>query len=206
MKNNLSLLAILVSFGLLTSCSKNIAPFQKSNTVTYEANSIPILERNEGKLIISSVNQNESNSNENSNNLTSSTDPSFTDISKVTLPQIPSTSNIEKLTDVSSIVSTKELSYSNKKITVEQIREFKKIQKEIKKKSTSTGGKSQLVALILAAFVGVIGIHRFYLGYTTYGILQLLTGGGCGVWAIIDLIRIATGDLKPKGGDYSEKF
>lgn len=67
-------------------------------------------------------------------------------------------------------------------------------------------GKSQLVALILVIFVGGIGIHRFYLGYTGIGIIQLLTLGGCGIWALIDLIRIATGDLKPKGGEYSEKL
>jgi len=69
-----------------------------------------------------------------------------------------------------------------------------------------SSGKSQLVALILVIFVGGIGIHRFYLGYTGIGIIQLLTLGGCGIWALIDLIRIATGDLKPKGGEYSEKL
>ncbi len=68
------------------------------------------------------------------------------------------------------------------------------------------GGKSQLVALILVIFVGGLGIHRFYLGYTSIGIIQLLTLGGCGIWALIDLVRIATGDLKPKGGEYSEKL
>lgn len=68
------------------------------------------------------------------------------------------------------------------------------------------GGKSQLIALILVIFVGGLGIHRFYLGYTSIGIIQLLTLGGCGIWALIDLVRIATGDLKPKGGDYAEKL
>ncbi len=68
----------------------------------------------------------------------------------------------------------------------------------------ASSGKSQLVALILVIFVGGIGIHRFYLGYTGIGIIQLLTLGGCGIWALIDLIRIATGDLKPKDGEYSE--
>tara|TARA_R110002050_G_scaffold300786_1_gene472682 strand:- start:20077 stop:20733 length:657 start_codon:yes stop_codon:yes gene_type:complete len=68
----------------------------------------------------------------------------------------------------------------------------------------STGGKSQLIALLLVIFVGIIGIHRFYLGYTGIGIIQLLTLGGCGVWALIDLIRIITGDLKPNGGNYTE--
>ncbi|WP_197748876.1 MULTISPECIES: TM2 domain-containing protein [Hymenobacter] len=67
-------------------------------------------------------------------------------------------------------------------------------------------GKSQAVALILVLLVGGLGIHRFYLGYTGIGIAQLLTLGGCGIWALIDLIRIITGDLKPKGGDYAKKL
>ena len=62
------------------------------------------------------------------------------------------------------------------------------------------------MALILCLLVGGLGIHRFYLGYTTVGIIQLLTGGGCGIWALIDLIRIIMGDLKPKGGNYAQKF
>ncbi len=67
-----------------------------------------------------------------------------------------------------------------------------------------SSGKSQLIALVLAALIGVLGIHRFYLGYTTIGIIQLLTLGGCGIWALIDLIRIITGDLKPIDGEYEE--
>jgi hypothetical protein len=68
------------------------------------------------------------------------------------------------------------------------------------------GGKSQIVALILCALIGGLGIHRFYLGYTWQGVVQLLTAGGCGVWALIDLIRIITGDLGPKGGRYAKTF
>lgn len=76
--------------------------------------------------------------------------------------------------------------------------------KAVKKNADPGEGKSQMIALILCIFVGVLGIHRFYLGYTMEGVLQLLTGGGCGVWALIDLVRIITGDLKPKDGDYTE--
>lgn len=68
----------------------------------------------------------------------------------------------------------------------------------------TNGGKSQLIALLLCIFLGGLGIHRFYLGYTWQGIVQLLTGGGCGVWALIDLIRIIMGTLKPKNGDYED--
>lgn len=66
------------------------------------------------------------------------------------------------------------------------------------------GGKSQLIALILCVFLGGIGIHRFYLGYTWQGVVQILTGGGCGVWWLIDLVRIIMGTLKPKDGSYTE--
>jgi len=70
--------------------------------------------------------------------------------------------------------------------------------------ASSSSDKSQLVALILAIFLGGIGIHRFYLGYTGIGIIQLLTAGGCGIWALIDIIRIAIGDLGPKNGSYDK--
>ncbi|MFT4661217.1 MAG: TM2 domain-containing membrane protein YozV [Flavobacteriales bacterium] len=68
----------------------------------------------------------------------------------------------------------------------------------------SSGGKSQLVALLLVILIGGLGIHRFYLGYIGIGIIQLLTLGGCGIWALIDLIMIITGDLKPNGGEYTD--
>lgn len=70
----------------------------------------------------------------------------------------------------------------------------------------AAGGKSQVVALLLCIFVGIIGIHRFYLGYVWQGIVQILTLGGLGIWTLIDLIRIITGDLQPKGGSYSKTF
>ena len=71
-------------------------------------------------------------------------------------------------------------------------------------KTNGEGGKSQLVALLICFFVGGIGIHRFYLGYTWQGVVQLLTLGGCGIWSLIDFIRICIGDLKPKDGEYDK--
>lgn len=66
------------------------------------------------------------------------------------------------------------------------------------------GGKSQLAALLLCAFLGGLGIHRFYLGYTWQGIVQLLTAGGCGIWYAIDWWRILFNDLRPKDGEYNK--
>jgi TM2 domain-containing membrane protein YozV len=51
--------------------------------------------------------------------------------------------------------------------------------------------KSFVTTLLLSWFLGVLGIDRFYLGYTGIGIAKLLTFGGCGVWALIDFIMIA---------------
>lgn len=79
-----------------------------------------------------------------------------------------------------------------------------KEQKKESKKATKSGGKSQLIALILCLLVGTLGIHRFYLGYIGIGIIQLLTFGGFGIWTLIDLIRIVIGDLEPKDGPYDE--
>ena len=51
--------------------------------------------------------------------------------------------------------------------------------------------REYVTALLLAIFLGNLGIDRFYLGQTGLGIGKLLTFGGCGVWSLIDLILIA---------------
>ena len=56
--------------------------------------------------------------------------------------------------------------------------------------------KSKLTAILLCFFLGSLGIHRFYLGYTLIGVIQLLTFGGFLIWVILDLIRLIIGSLK----------
>jgi hypothetical protein len=60
--------------------------------------------------------------------------------------------------------------------------------------------KSFLVAFILSLLFGWLGVDRFYLGKTGTGILKLITGGGLGIWALIDFILIATNKMKAKDG------
>ena len=56
--------------------------------------------------------------------------------------------------------------------------------------------KQWIVAVLLAFFLGTLGIHNFYLGYTTKGIIQLvltITVIGIfvsGPWALIDFIML----------------
>jgi hypothetical protein len=114
----------------------------------------------------------------------------------------------KKLAEKAAPAEGKKLSKLQEIKTAIQVKkEIKKIQKTLDEQAEmSPEGnmqdqpKSQLVALLLAILVGGLGIHRFYLGYTAIGIIQLLTLGGCGVWALIDLIRIAMNDLKPADG------
>jgi hypothetical protein len=77
------------------------------------------------------------------------------------------------------------------------------VNKKNKSAADMTGDKNWILALVLCWFLGIIGIHRFYLGYTVIGIIQLLTLGGFGIWTLIDFIRIILKDLQPKNGSYS---
>ena len=65
--------------------------------------------------------------------------------------------------------------------------------------------KEWLVTLLLSFFLGYLGIHRFYTGHTGIGVAQLLTLGGCGIWALIDFIIILIGNFKDSNGNPLKK-
>lgn len=60
--------------------------------------------------------------------------------------------------------------------------------------------KSKIVALLLAFFLGGLGIHRFYVGKIGTGIIYLLTGGIFGIGWLVDFIMIAVGAFRDKAG------
>jgi len=60
--------------------------------------------------------------------------------------------------------------------------------------------KSQSTAFLLSYFLGLFGIDRFYLGYTGLGVVKLLTCGGLGIWALVDVILIGIGNVKDAQG------
>jgi hypothetical protein len=61
-------------------------------------------------------------------------------------------------------------------------------------------GKSFMVTWILSLLLGTLGVDRFYLGKIGTGVAKLLTLGGLGIWAIVDLIITLTGNTRDKDG------
>lgn len=57
-----------------------------------------------------------------------------------------------------------------------------------------------LTVLLLAIFLGELGVHRFYVGKIGTGILQLITLGGCGIWWLIDVIMVVTNNFSDDEG------
>lgn len=69
--------------------------------------------------------------------------------------------------------------------------------------SAAAGGVSQkdwLVTLLLAIFVGSLGVHRFYTKKIGTGILWLLTLGCFWIGWLVDVIMIATSTFKDGDG------
>ena len=75
--------------------------------------------------------------------------------------------------------------------------------------AVSGEAKSKLVAGLLGIFLGSLGIHNFYLGYTTKAVIQLVIClvGSCliigplvaGVWGLVEGIMILTGKINVDG-------
>lgn len=60
--------------------------------------------------------------------------------------------------------------------------------------------KSFLATWLFSLFLGGLGVDRFYLGKIGTGVLKLITFGGFGIWALIDLILVLTGAQKDREG------
>lgn len=66
--------------------------------------------------------------------------------------------------------------------------------------------KSKTVAILLCLFLGLLGIHRIYLGHTQSGIAMMVITLCLGwtilvpivlcIWCLTDIVSIANGDLK----------
>jgi len=78
--------------------------------------------------------------------------------------------------------------------------EFDLQKEKLLNSSTTTSSTDWLTLFLLTFFVGVLGVHRFYVGKIGTGFLMLLTLGGLGVWFLVDLILVVTGQFTNKDG------
>lgn len=67
-------------------------------------------------------------------------------------------------------------------------------------------GKSFVTTWILSLLLGTLGVDRFYLGKIGSGVAKLVTLGGFGIWALVDLIIILTGNARDKDGGPLEGY
>ena len=63
------------------------------------------------------------------------------------------------------------------------------IQEEWNKPQPAQQENKKIIAGILAILLGGLGVHKFILGYTKEGIIQLILGFLCGVGFVIGLIE-----------------
>ncbi|MDP4584829.1 MAG: TM2 domain-containing protein [Verrucomicrobiales bacterium] len=61
--------------------------------------------------------------------------------------------------------------------------------------------RSQGVTFLLATLLGYFGADHFYLGNIGLGVLKLLTCGGLGIWAVIDVIMTGMGIRRDPQGN-----
>ena len=66
--------------------------------------------------------------------------------------------------------------------------------------SLDAGDKRVVPAALLCILLGVFGAHRFYVGKTGTGLLQLVTLGGLGLWMLYDLVLIITTQFRDAEG------
>jgi TM2 domain-containing membrane protein YozV len=67
------------------------------------------------------------------------------------------------------------------------------------------GDKRWPTLLFLSVLLGLFGVDRFYVGKVGTGILKLITGGGWGVWWIIDMFFVVTGRFTDAKGNVIKK-
>jgi TM2 domain-containing membrane protein YozV len=78
--------------------------------------------------------------------------------------------------------------------------EFDSQKEKLLDSSTKTNSIDWLALFLLTFFVGVLGVHRFYVGKIGTGVLMLVTLGGLGVWFLVDLLLVVTGQFTNKDG------
>lgn len=63
-----------------------------------------------------------------------------------------------------------------------------------------TSDRSKKTTLILCIFLGLVGVHDFYVGRIGMGILKIFTVNFLMIGWLIDIVKVATGTYKDGAG------
>lgn len=106
-----------------------------------------------------------------------------------------------------SVLTEKDV-VTNNNNTVKSANKISNLEKKVIKAAAKKADKNSnspmaamdqelLILLVLWFFLGFLAGHRWYAGKPVgWNILFILTAGGCGIWAIVDLVNIIKGDFK----------
>ena len=75
-----------------------------------------------------------------------------------------------------------------------------------RERGPTTSRCSRAIALILTLLLGFVGAHRFYVGRTATALAMLFTVGGFGIWWLIDIAFVASGQLKDNEGKWVSEW
>lgn len=105
-------------------------------------------------------------------------------------------------------IITSFLSENMKKFHAADLIRVKEVLKSLSDKEllalSNTNFKDPTISLVLSILVGGFGIDRFYIGDIGAGVGKLVTGGGLGIWYIIDLFLISNKTKKNNAEDLHE--
>lgn len=224
MKKNLVFISFAVTALILSSCTvekrvhrggynvefhvfnKSSKPSKNSKEALVASNEVR--KENKSHVLLESNNQKTSQQDNQElkleaslNNLNNQNNVEYLVVPNPTEEKVVDSKQAEKSNEANVILEAKNSDLNSDSDSKENITKSAESNNVDKKKGKS---KDRVVAILLWFFLGGLGIHRFYLGYTGLGILYLLTGACFGIGWIVDGILFLTGRLEPKNGRYSK--
>ena len=124
-------------------------------------------------------------------------------VAKPTVTDIINESTVTKLSE-NAVAATFLKNLKAKIVSNHEVSKHTVFNAPVAVKARQGVSKSWYLTLFLCFFFGILGVHRFYLGYTWQGLVQLFTLGGLGIWWLIDFVRIILKKLEPRCGIYED--
>ena len=115
-------------------------------------------------------------------------------VSTIVTASIPVSKNGSEQEKIETSVQGMDIESIIADVENERVDDLEETISEATDSSSSAIDNELLITLLLWFFLGFLAGHRWYRGKPTgWNILFILTGGGCGIWAIVDLVHILTG-------------